>query len=233
MSLIKDFHAGGVFMYFILATGFLIAGIIAERAIALFKTYKAAPKDLRTKVLSLIAQGHFEEAQTYVEMAAANTALSRVVVAGLKVRRNGGADEEVQARMDEALSHEISIIDRRTGFLAVFGNVATLLGLLGTVTGLISSFSGVTNANPAERAILLGQGISEALNTTAFGLTVAIPALVAFAFFQNRTDRLVGHLTEESSKIFHDLLFRTESRPMLTGKAHKTQVNESHAQQGN
>jgi biopolymer transport protein ExbB len=234
MSLIKDFQAGGIFMYFILATGFFVAGIIIERGLALYKNYKAAPNDLRTKLLSFIAQGQFEEAKAYVEMSAANTTLAKVVTAGLNVRRNGGADEEVQARMDEALSGEISKIDRRTGFLAVFGNVATLLGLLGTVTGLISSFAGVTNANPAERALLLGQGISEALNTTAFGLTVAIPALLAFAFFQNRTDRLVGDLTEESSKIFHDLLFRTESRPMLTGKVHgKNQVNESYTQQGN
>ena len=234
MSLIKDFQAGGIFMYFILATGFLVAGIVFERVMSLYKNHKAAPNDLRTKLLSLIAQGHFEDAKTYLEMSAPGTALARVVTAGLNVRRSGGADEEVQARMDEALSKEISTIDRGTGFLAVFGNVATLLGLLGTVTGLISSFAGVTNANPAERALLLGQGISEALNTTAFGLMVAIPALVAFAVFQNRTDRIVGELTEESSKIFHDLLFRTESRPMLTGKAqNKTQANESYTQQGN
>jgi biopolymer transport protein ExbB/TolQ len=234
MSLIKDFHAGGIFMYFILATGFVVAGIVVERFLALYKNYKHAPVDTRTKLLSLIAQGHFEEAKAYLDMAAPNTALSRVVNAGLNVRRIGGADEEVQARMDEALTHEISSIDKYTGFLAVLGNVATLLGLLGTVTGLINSFAGVTNANPAERAILLGQGISEALNTTAFGLTVAIPALIAFALFQNRTDRLVGKLTEESSKIFHDLLFRTDSRMELTGRApKKTDSAEVYSQQGN
>ena len=116
--------------------------------------------------------------------------------------------------MDEELTGEITKIDKRTGFLAMFGNVATLLGLLGTVTGLISSFAGVSSASPLERATLLGQGIAEALNSTAFGLVAAIPALVAFAIFQNKTDALINELTEETSKIYHDLLFLTESKRM-------------------
>jgi biopolymer transport protein ExbB len=211
MSLIEKMNAGGLFMYIILAVGIVITGMIAERALALFRGYKAAPKDIRFRLMNFIALGQYNEAKAYVEMSAPNTSLGRIVNAGLNVRHAGGGDEEVQARMDEALTHEISVIDRRTGFLAVFGNVATLLGLLGTVTGLIRSFTGVTNANPAERAILLGQGISEALNTTAFGLAVAIPALVAYAIFQNRTERLTTALTEEASRIFHDLLFHVDS----------------------
>jgi biopolymer transport protein ExbB len=221
-SLIKDYSAGGFFMHPILIVGVVVAAIIVERTLALYRSYRRAPSDVRHKLLTLIAQGNFAEARAYLDMAAPNTSLARVVNAGLQVRQAGGGDEEVQARMDEALTSEISMIDRRTGFLAVYGNVATLLGLLGTVTGLIASFTGVTNANPAERATMLGLGISEALNTTAFGLAVAIPALVAFAIFQNRTDTIVNELTEESSKIFHDLLFRTEStageRKNLTGR---------------
>jgi biopolymer transport protein ExbB/TolQ len=205
------YQAGGIFMHFILLVGFIATAIVIERCLALYKNYRQAPADMRTKLLSFIAMGQFAEAKSYVEMSAPNTAMGRVAIAGINVRLAGGGDEEVQARMDEALTSEIGTIDRRTGFLAVFGNVATLLGLLGTVTGLIASFMSVTNANPAERSLLLGQGIAEALNTTAFGLIVAIPALVAYAAFQNRTDRIVGTLTEESSKIFHDLLFRSES----------------------
>ncbi len=214
MSLIQAYQSGGIFMHFILLTGFIVAAIVVERALALYKNYKEAPADLRTKLLTFISLGQFNEAKSYVEMAAPNTAMGRVVMAGINVRQAGGGDEEVQARMDEALTSEIGNIDRRTGFLAVFGNVATLLGLLGTVTGLNASFTSVTNANPAERSLLLGQGIAEALNTTAFGLIVAIPALVAYAIYQNRTDRIVGEVTEESSKIFHDLLFRSESQDM-------------------
>ena len=93
----------------------------------------------------------------------------------------------------------------------MFGNVATLFGLLGTVTGLISSFAGVAAASPVERANLLSQGISEALNSTAFGLVAAIPALVAYAVFQNRTEQIISSLTEQASEIYHDFLFYLES----------------------
>src|SRR5206468_6888705 len=134
-----------------------------------------------------------------------NTNLGRVARMGCHLRANAGGDEELQARMDESLSAEISAIDRRTGFLAMFGNVATLLGLLGTITGMIHSFAAVANASPADRATMLSKGISEAMNCTAFGLIVAIPALVAYAIFQNRTDRMVSALTEEATQIFHDL----------------------------
>lgn len=216
MSLINAYQAGGIFMHFILLVGFIATGIVIERALALYKNYRQAPADLRNKLLTFISLGQFNEAKAYVEMAAPNTSMGRVVNAGLNVRQAGGGDEEVQARMDEALTQEIGAIDRRTGFLAVYGNVATLLGLLGTVTGLIASFTSVSSANPAERSLMLGQGIAEALNTTAFGLIVAIPTLVAYAIYQNRTDRIVGELTEESSKIFHDLLFRSESQNMNT-----------------
>jgi biopolymer transport protein ExbB/TolQ len=113
--------------------------------------------------------------------------------------------------MDEQLTKEISFYDKRTGFLSMFGNVATLFGLLGTVTGLISSFAGVAAASPVERANLLSQGISEALNSTAFGLLAAIPALVAFAVFTNKTEQIVGEITEGSSELYHDLLFYTEN----------------------
>ena len=216
MSLIKMYLAGGIFMHFILLVGFVAAAIIVERALALYKNYQAAPIDLRHKLMTFISLGQFNEAMAYVERSAGKAAMGRVAMTGLQSRKAGGGDEEVQARMDEVLTNEISSIDKRTGFLAVYGNVATLLGLLGTVTGLIASFMSVTNANPAERSLLLGQGIAEALNTTAFGLIIAIPALVAYAIYQNRTDSIITEMTETSSKIFHDILFRSESQTQTT-----------------
>lgn len=226
-TLIQSFMAGGIYMWAILAVGIAVAAISVERFIALYKNYKDAPAELRHRLMSFIALGQFQEAKSFVEMSAPNTAMGRIAVAGLNVRNAGGGDEEVQARMDEALGQEISMIDKRTGFLAVFGNVATLLGLLGTVTGLIASFSGVTNANPAERALLLGKGISEALNTTAFGLAVAIPALVAYALMQNKTERIVSSITDEASKIFHDFLFHTDSRRVNTERNEKMNASSS------
>ncbi|MCO4795585.1 MAG: MotA/TolQ/ExbB proton channel family protein [Bacteriovoracaceae bacterium] len=210
MSLLAQFQAGGIFMYFILSFLVCTLALIVERSIALYMRIEKNPVDFRKNLLTFTSKGDFLGALGIAK--ASNAPLAKVAQVGLEIRANGCADEELQARMDEKLSAEIAHIDKRTGFLAMFGNVATLLGLLGTVTGLIGSFAGVAAADPAERAILLGQGISEALNTTAFGLVAAIPALIAFAIFQNRTEKLVTALTDESSEIFHDVLFYTESR---------------------
>jgi biopolymer transport protein ExbB len=211
MSLIDQFHAGGFFMYFILMFGLLTIGFIVERYIALYTKYKAAPKDFRKTILSFIASGDFKAGMDYIKMSADKTSLGKIAMVGLKMRASGSGDEALQARMDEQLSKEISSYDKRTGFLAMFGNVSTLFGLLGTVTGLISSFAGVAAASPVERANLLSQGISEALNSTAFGLIAAIPALVAFAIFTSKTEGIVTGLTEESSEIYHDFLFYSEN----------------------
>lgn len=226
MSLLAQFQAGGIFMYFILAFLVCTIALIIERSIALFKRVEKNPVNFRKNLLAFTSKGDFLGGLGYARTSKAS--LAKVAEVGLEIRANGCADEELQARMDEKLSAEIAHMDKRTGFLAMFGNVATLLGLLGTVTGLIGSFAGVAAADPAERAILLGQGISEALNTTAFGLVAAIPALIAFAIFQNRTEKLVTALTDESSEIFHDILFYTESRDEdLTGFGARTNQEEN------
>ena len=229
MSLLDQFHAGGFFMYFILLFGLLTIGFIVERGIALYKNYREVPADFRRNVLAFIASGDFKGAKEYVETTAGNTSVGKVALTGIKLRMSAAGDEALQARMDEQLSREISYFDKRTGFLAMFGNVATLFGLLGTVTGLISSFAGVASASPVERANLLSQGISEALNSTAFGLVAAIPALVAFAIFQNRTEQIVSKVTESCSELYHDLLFYTEnekeeSTTELLPKANKVET---------
>lgn len=216
--LLEHFQKGGIFMYFILMFGLLTAVFIVERFVSLYLKHKDAPADFRKNILGFIAQGDFKSAQAYIEMSGQDTSIGKVTMVACKLRSAGAGDEALQARMDEQLSKEISSYDKRTGFLAMFGNVSTLFGLLGTVTGLIGSFAGVAAASPVERANLLSNGISEALNTTAFGLVAAIPALVAFAVYQNRTEQIVTGLTEQSSEIYHDFLFYTES--------HKTEEDE-------
>ncbi len=212
MSLIIGFfHKGGIFMYPILAFSLLILSFIVERYISLYVKHKVAPADFRKNILGFIAKGDFKSAQTYIDMSAKETSIGKITTVACKLRSVGAGDEALQARMDEQLSKEISSYDKRTGFLAMFGNVSTLFGLLGTVTGMISSFAGAGAATPVERATLLSNGISEALNATAFGLVAAIPALVAYAVYQNRTEHIVNTLTEDSSEIYHDFLFYTEN----------------------
>lgn len=210
MNLIAFFKAGGLFMYFILVFALLTASFIVERAYSLYLKYKEAPKDLRLRLLEHVKKGDWKAAEQLLAYEAKGTGLGNVALVGLKIRSSGGGEEEIQARMDEALTREIARVDRRTGFLAMFGNVSTLLGLLGTVAGMIVSFASVSQASPAERAVVLGQGIAEALNATAFGLISAIPALLAFSIFQNRTERIITELTNQASQIYHDFIFYTE-----------------------
>ncbi len=209
MGVIQKFNEGGIFMYFILAFAVLTVTIITERAIELYYRLKMPSDHIRKRMLDFISAGKLNEAESFA--VTEPSSLGRVIAVGCNIRANGGGEEELQARMDEKLCAEISQIDKRTGFLAMFGNVATLLGLLGTISGMIKSFAAVASASPVDRATMLSRGISEAMNCTAFGLIVAIPALVAYAIFQNRTDRFVTKLTEQTTEIYHDLLFFTEA----------------------
>lgn len=225
-NIIDLYWAGGFAMHFILAFGVFTFAFTIERTFALFLKYKAAPGDLRQTLLNFIARSDMKGACDYIEMKAKDTSLGRVAMTGLKMKVAGAGDEALQARMDEQLTKEVGFYDKRTSFLSMFGNVATLFGLLGTVTGLIGSFAGAAASSPAERANLLSQGISEALYTTAFGLMVAIPALVVYAIFQNRTDKIVGSLTESAAQIYHDLLFYADTGRDVKGKTllHSTET---------
>ncbi len=227
ISFFSRFNEGGVFMYFILSFGLLTISFIAERAMALYRNVKAVPAGFREQVMSFVSRGDFQGAEAYVRSSAGETSLGRITAAGLKMRAQACGDDELQARMDDLLTAEISATDRRTGFLGMFGNVATLMGLLGTIIGMIHSFAAVASASPVDRATMLSKGISEAMNCTAFGLLVAIPALVAYAIFQNRTDKLVGALTEATSQIYHDLLFLTGWEGASKGISSKSQSNAS------
>jgi biopolymer transport protein ExbB/TolQ len=154
----------------------------------------------------LILGGNFVKA---VKLAnTVDSPLARIVKAGLlQVRR---PDEVIQSAMDEAALNEVPYLESRTGYLAMLSNVATLTGLLGTVVGLIHSFGAVSNADPAQKGTLLAAGISEAMNCTAFGLIVAIPALLAYAVLQSRTQKCVDEINEGSVRIVNLILLNRD-----------------------
>jgi biopolymer transport protein ExbB/TolQ len=140
------------------------------------------------------------------------TPLTSVIKAGLINVPKGEAD--VQAAMDEATLRESPRIERRTGYLAMLGNVATLLGLLGTIIGLIHAFGAVANANPADKATILAASISEAMNCTAFGLATAIPALVAYSLLQGRTQQMVDEINETAVAVLNLIVTNKDKMKM-------------------
>lgn len=180
----------------------LICGIaiMAERAVYLFGASINKEVFLATMQKCILA-GDVAKA---VKMAsAANAPLARIVQAGLvKVNR---PDEEVQAAMDEAALREMPRINKRTSFLALFANLAMLSGLFGTITGLIKAFGAVggESVDPSQKARILAEGISEAMNCTAFGLLSAIACLAGWAILNNKTQGLEDDINEASVTVLN------------------------------
>ena len=218
MDLIAKFEEGGVFMYFILVVGIYSFYLLIDRAYTLYLRYKPVPADFRAQLATFLKNGDLEGARNFVR-ASKQTALSSIVEMAIELRASGAGDDELQSRIDEALTERVHKIDKRTAFLAVVGNVATLIGLLGTISGMITSFSAVGGATQSERAVKLSLGISEAMNCTAFGLLVAIPALLGYALFQNKTDAVINTLHDNIAKIYNDLVYLYEPGTTAQAKA--------------
>jgi biopolymer transport protein ExbB len=205
--LAKHYHEGGWMMHPILVSLVVALALIIDRVIILyFKT--AIDKEAFVRGLKKhIFAGDLDKAISYCA-SQKKTPLVSVVKAGLINVPKGEAD--VQAAMDEASLRETPKLEARTGYLAMIGNVATLLGLLGTIVGLISAFGAVANANPADKAAILASSISEAMNCTAFGLLTAIPALVAYSLLQGRTQHMIEDINETTVSVLNLIIANRE-----------------------
>ena len=196
----KSFCHGGVVMYIIAAVGLLTLFLIVERFFALSRL-TVDKTNLNENLFSMLLRGELRQAIAFCDRRPAP--LTNTLKAGLVQVLNKRADEEVQVAMDASVIRETPRIEGWTSFLAVFGNVAVLIGLFGTIIGLIISFGGVAEADAAQKAAKLSQGISEALNCTAFGLLVAIIAIVAYGFFQIRIGRVINDMQESSMTLMN------------------------------
>lgn len=202
MSVIKFIQDGGFFMYPILLIMFIGLGIAIERIMFLSRV-KKANKELWDAVYPSIQKGDTEKALKAVKDN--ETEIGRILEYGLTRNRTAKNVEDVETAMEEALMEVMPRLEARTPFIATFANVATLLGLLGTVQGLIVAFAAIANADPAQKGDLLSSSISVAMNTTAFGLVVAIPLLLFYAFLQSRTGEVVESLEMASIKLLNAL----------------------------
>jgi len=192
-GILKAFEGGGFWMWPILAIFLVCWSIMIERAYFLFGSIREDKEGLLRALNNNLLRGDFQCAIRLLGTQRPGP-LARILKAGLlKVHR---PDIEVQAALDEASLREVPALEKRTGYLAVLSNAATLAGLLGTIIGMIKSFAAVSAADPAEKATMLAAGIAEAMNCTAFGLITAIPALLAYAVLQARTQHLIDDINE-------------------------------------
>lgn len=196
---------GGAWMYPILVVSIVALGVAVERFIFLFFKYNINAHAFMEQIQKLVMANNIDRAIKLAN-AAPSAALPRVVKAGL-TRANKG-EVEIQNALAEATLEVVPYITKRTNSLQALANVATLLGLLGTIVGLIQAFDALKNATPDTRQQLLSQGIAVAMNTTAFGLVVAIPALVAHLFLAGMTNKLLQEIEQHSLKLENLLVSR-------------------------
>jgi biopolymer transport protein ExbB/TolQ len=205
-SLVNFFQAGGLFMYPIVAVLALGVAIAVERYVYLTAA-RATNQRIWKQVMPLLIDGKYGQAAALTEKS--RTQLSRILRYGLDRAGANVRRDDVEVAMEEGLMETVPRLEKRTHYLATFANIATLLGLLGTIMGLIQAFTAVANANPAEKADMLSASISVAMNTTAFGLMAAIPLLLIYTVLQTKTTELVDSLEMASVKFLNIL---TEQR---------------------
>jgi len=195
-SFVKFFQDSGLFIYpsiLIMALGVSVA---IERFIFLNRA-RADNRRVWDRVLPLLQGGKFEKVQTMTSKS--EIAISKIVHNGLTRMPSARGREDIDAAMEEGMMEIVPRLEKRTHYIATFANVITLVGLLGTIIGLIKAFTAVSQVNPAEKAEMLSASISIAMNNTAFALMVAIPFLLIHAFLQARTTEIVDSL--EAAKI--------------------------------
>ena len=192
------FKQGGSYMYPILAMGLLGIAIIIERMRFLLFKNRIDTVAFVNQVIENIQSDNIDGALRLCDRSQA--ALPKIVRAGLEQ-----ADQdmrEIQSAVELKAMSVIPQLEKRTGYLSMVANVATLLGLLGTIWGLITSFQAVAHADAAHKSALLSSGISVAMNTTAFGLLVAIPCMLVFAYLHEKTNDMIDEINENVTRIF-------------------------------
>lgn len=195
----ESFEKGGFFMWPILIASLFLYTVAIERFFYLYLRASFNKEMFVKTIHSTIFAGQLDKVVKYA--AAQRFPLARIIHAGLlKVR---GTPEDVQAAMDSAALRELPKIEKRTPYLAMIGNIAMLLGLLGTISGMIVSFGAVANVEASAKAAELARGISEAMNCTAFGLLTAIPSLIFYAILQGKTQSLLDDINESTVQIMN------------------------------
>jgi biopolymer transport protein ExbB/TolQ len=205
-TIVSFFQNGGIFMWPIVVVLALGLAIAVERWVYLTMT-TANNQSLWKKVTPYLQQGNFSAAMQVTSKSRA--AIAQIMTYGLNRVRSARRREDVEQAMEESLMEVMPKLEKRTHYLATFANIATLLGLLGTIIGLINAFTAVSNANPAEKADMLSASISVAMNTTAFGLMVAIPLLLVHTVLQTKTTSIIDSLEMASVKFLNVITERS------------------------
>ena len=209
ISMIVRFFQGGGFMMYPIAVVLVVGVAIAlERYIVLTST-AIRNRGLWNEIAPLLTQGNFKGAIQVTGRS--DAAIGQILSYGLARIGSARSRDDIEKAMEESLMDVVPRLEKRTHYLATFANLATLLGLLGTVIGLINAFAAVATVNPADKANLLSASISVAMNCTAFGLMTSVPLLVIHAVLQTKTTELVDSLEMASVKFLNAVTERSSA----------------------
>lgn len=198
MQAIAEFiEEGGFFMYVNILTSVVVLATIVERAVFILTKYRVNSREFLAQIRKLVQAGNLDRAIKLCE--AAPLPLLQVVKAGLTQANRG--EEAVVAAIEERMLDVAPELNKRIAALWSLANIATLIGLLGTITGLIKAFEAVSFASPEQRSALLSRGISEAMNNTAFGLSIAVTCMVAHLLISGSAKRIMADLERTSVKL--------------------------------
>ncbi|ABC29420.1 Biopolymer transport protein [Hahella chejuensis KCTC 2396] len=218
-TIVRFFKDGGIFMVPIGIVLVVGAAIAIERYVYLSIAKLSNRADFN-KLIMLIGRKDYLNALKQAKQS--KTAMASIVEAGLSRLLNRQPRDQIEYAMEEGLMEVLPRVEKRTQYLATLANIATLLGLLGTIIGLIDAFTAVANADPAEKANLLSQSISLAMNTTAFGLMTAIPLLLVHAILQTKTNEIVDSFETAGIKIMNLISEKPAQAPVAKAAPERT-----------
>lgn len=204
-TIARFFQHGGSFMFPIALVLVVGVAIAIERWVYL-TAVRARNSSLWRDIEPQLSQGNFKGAAQAASQS--QSAIGQILTYGLARIQSAKRRDDIEKAMEESLMGIVPKLEKRTHYLSTFANLATLLGLLGTVMGLIGAFSAVATVNPAEKANLLSASISEAMNCTAFGLMTAVPLLVIHAVLQTKTTEVIDSLEMASVKFLNSIVER-------------------------
>ena len=216
-SIVAFFQKGGLFMYPILFVFVAGMAIAVERWFQLSRI-RSVNRKMWNVLQPVLVKGQFDKARQMVNKN--KSTISQMLAMGLARQGAVRRRDDIEIAMEESMMEIIPQLEKRTPYVALLSNIATLLGLLGTIMGLIEAFTAVANANPAEKADLLSASISVAMNTTAFGLMSAIPLLLFHAKLTSTTGQIIDSLEMASVKALNTISnfnrFEFETNPELS-----------------
>ncbi len=198
-EIIEIIRKAGIFVYPILLCSIVALSIFLQK-MWILRTNKILPGFFLERLYLYLSKNKFSEALNLASLN--NSSIARIAYAALQ--KNGSSKEQIKESMEGAGRREAGELSRYIEGLATISNVSTLLGLLGTISGMIKIFSVISENTIVDPSSLAG-GISEALYTTAFGLLVAIPAFIAYKYLVGRSDEFVNELEDESKRIMEEM----------------------------